>query len=857
MMHFLSRLVGLRSRRPIAVRATPRRLLSVEELEARCVPTATAVTVTLATDPTGTHSGVSLRDAIAQVNAGKASIIAFNIPGSGAHTITVGSPLPTITVPVTIDGTTQPGYGGNPLIALTRSGKSVAGDGLLLTGGNSAVRGLSLYGFASYGLHFQTGGSNLVTADFLGVKPNGAQPGNNGGGLWLDNSSANTVGGTSLALANLIEGNGGPGVYVANSSNDALQGNTINNNSGAGISVYHGTNITIGNTGAGLPTKVLNNGSAGVLIDGGSNALSTAINIANAQITNNGGDGVSILHGTTAVTIQTNIIRYNGGNGVEISASSNISIGGNSLGLGNVVDNNGSKKTGDGIYIHDQSFAITVSDNSSTRNTVNGIEVGNSGATVPAGKTYSITISGNSVPNNGGNGILLDNATGSGASNVLVTGNASNNNSLNGITLTGGATLVTITGNTLANNGLHGIEGDASSSVVIGGTTLAAGNLISDNGFSSPSAQGITLNGATGYTIQGNRITGNALQGIYTLSASNITIGGTATGAGNTIAGNGYDGDTLAAGILLEGTSNVQIIDNYLPSNGNRGIHVATSSGVSITGNTITDNGTSGVLIDSGRVNRPIDGPSNNVTVTGNTIVGNGQWGVRVSDSGSESVFPAGQNFSIIISNNNIQGNGASAGVLIDDNVDNAPAHVLVGQSSNVQVKGNTIDGSNGAGIRVDNAAGNISLDSNILFDNGGNSGVGCSGIYLGRNSNGVTIVNNTITNSGDDGIRADTVTNITIGGTGALGNTIQSNFGNGITLLNVATASLTGNTITGNMQDGVVVNKSSSGVTFPSGNTITNNLQYGVVVLAPGVGLPDTTANSLFGNFWGDLSTT
>ncbi len=64
-------------------------------------------------------SGIgSLRDAITQANLSAGSTITFNIGGGGARTIGITSGLPPITVNMTIDGTTQPGYAGAPLVTL-------------------------------------------------------------------------------------------------------------------------------------------------------------------------------------------------------------------------------------------------------------------------------------------------------------------------------------------------------------------------------------------------------------------------------------------------------------------------------------------------------------------------------------------------------------------------------------------------------------------------------------------------------------------------------------------------------------------------------------------------------------------
>ncbi len=91
----------------------------------------------------------SLRQAILDSDAqgGGTNTIAFDIPRAGIQTIEPLSPLPAITNPVLIDGFSQPGYSGTPLIEL--SGSQVgAGSGLEITGSGSTVRGLEIVGFS-------------------------------------------------------------------------------------------------------------------------------------------------------------------------------------------------------------------------------------------------------------------------------------------------------------------------------------------------------------------------------------------------------------------------------------------------------------------------------------------------------------------------------------------------------------------------------------------------------------------------------------------------------------------------------------------------------------------------------------
>ncbi len=85
-----------------------------EALESRQLMTTFTVTNS-SDDGTG-----SLRQAIINSNAATAATntIAFNIGGGGVPTISILSPLPTITQPVVVDATTQPGTQTGPKVVL-------------------------------------------------------------------------------------------------------------------------------------------------------------------------------------------------------------------------------------------------------------------------------------------------------------------------------------------------------------------------------------------------------------------------------------------------------------------------------------------------------------------------------------------------------------------------------------------------------------------------------------------------------------------------------------------------------------------------------------------------------------------
>ena len=86
----------------------------------------------------------SLRQAILDSNAatGATNTIDFDIPGRGVQPIDLASPLPPITSPVSIDGTSQPGYAGTPLITLVAQNASTFA-GLTITGSDVTVQGVT------------------------------------------------------------------------------------------------------------------------------------------------------------------------------------------------------------------------------------------------------------------------------------------------------------------------------------------------------------------------------------------------------------------------------------------------------------------------------------------------------------------------------------------------------------------------------------------------------------------------------------------------------------------------------------------------------------------------------------------
>jgi hypothetical protein len=152
-------------------------------------------------------SGVgSLRWAIENANSTAGSdTVTFNIPGAGVQTIRPLSPLPEITDAIIIDGTTQPGYSGSPLIELDGSQAGTSAVGLVISAGNSTVKGLVINRFRT-GIDLLGDGTNLIQGNYIGTDATGTVALGNNAGISIFNGVNNVV------RDNLISGNIGTAV---------------------------------------------------------------------------------------------------------------------------------------------------------------------------------------------------------------------------------------------------------------------------------------------------------------------------------------------------------------------------------------------------------------------------------------------------------------------------------------------------------------------------------------------------------------------------------------------------------------------------------------------------------------------
>jgi hypothetical protein len=229
------------------------------------------------TSPADSGPG-SLRQALLDANdAPGENRIEFSLAGPGPHTISVLSPLPSITSPVIIDGESQPGFSGSPVLELDGSASEGA-DGLVITAGSSTVRGLVLHGFAT-GIRLEANGGNIIQGNYIGTDLTGASAaGNSADGLFI-NSSGNLIGGTTPGAGNVISANSGSGLRLAtagafntlvhgNFIGTAADGSTPLGNGRHGITLESGaTGNTVGGTVAGMANVIAFQTLNGVSLD--------------------------------------------------------------------------------------------------------------------------------------------------------------------------------------------------------------------------------------------------------------------------------------------------------------------------------------------------------------------------------------------------------------------------------------------------------------------------------------------------------------------------------------------------------------------------------------------------------------
>ncbi|MEJ2506735.1 MAG: right-handed parallel beta-helix repeat-containing protein, partial [Ignavibacteriaceae bacterium] len=326
------------------------------------------------------NGNVTLRSAIQETNAlGGTQTIYFYIPGNEPYNIVPGSALPTITDPVFLDGTTQHGYTGTPIVET-----SGPFGGITISGGASTVNALKINNSSGYSLTLATSGENNVSENQIGgilISSSGNSINNN----TISNSVVDgihiTLGATDNLIGSLasnnITANTGNGVLIEGANGNTIANNNISANSSNGISISSSSNTNNinsnnvnGNTGFGISF----NSSSGNVLTGNTVTSNNAggVSVVNSSETLNGNTITSnsvtgILVNSDGITLSGNTISNNSGYGVNITGdnnnlsenviSSNTNIGVSIDGNGNNLDQNEIyNNTGNGVSVNSGNF---------------------------------------------------------------------------------------------------------------------------------------------------------------------------------------------------------------------------------------------------------------------------------------------------------------------------------------------------------------------------------------------------------------------------------------------------------------------------------------------------------------------
>ena len=469
-----------------------------------------------------------------------------------------------------------------------------------------------------------------------------------------------------------------------------------------------------------------------------------------------------------------------------------------------------------------------------------------------------------------------------------------------GNTIQGNYVGVDATGMTAMPNGL-GIYVYFSPGTTVGGTIAAARNVVSGN-----TGEGLLVQGdATGVQIQGNFIgtnkngtaaLGNML-GVSSNSAgfvlggtSGVTPGGPCTGSCNVISGN------TTVGVSLNNNSSgaIQIQGNFIGTdltgnarvpNVTTGVSISSYSGATIGGttaaarNVISGNSGDGLNIDGNGSSGNANGVTGNFIGTntnGTQALGNGSAGVSLSGPVQQNVIGGTTAGSANVISGNLTGLSMSPSPIHGPN--GPTQNIIAGNLIGTAVTGLAAIPNTGAGVSITTANSNIiggttSSARNVI--SGNSIGIAISGNaqsnqiqgnLVGTKVNGTEALGNSL-----DGVRVDDSTNNVIGvavdpNTGAMsgaGNLISGNLQNGVDLERISTGANT-NSVAGNFigtdisgtkplpntGNGVLINGSSNNTVGGSQpalrNVISGNSGDGIDINAP------ATGNMVQGNYIG-----
>lgn len=523
-------------------------------------------------------------------------------------------------------------------IGTDASGMSDSGNGIygieatnstgLAIGGSTNLTRNIISGNAIAGILLSGSGSSTIAGNWIGLNRLGtATIPNSGSGIQLVNSPGTVIGSATSELKNIISGNGASGIMLGSSANTTIAGNLIGldptgltpmPNSLYGIEVENSPNSIVGGSNSAPHNIISANGSSGIKLSSSSDA--------------------SITGNWIGLDVTGLVARGNSQYGIELTNSSNSTIGGSVANTRNVISGN-------------TSYGIIISDINSSNTAIKGNYIGTTylgTSAVPNAGGISVlgpdTDIGGTAPGEGnlitGIGTFLQQILISSTQGVEVYGNYIGTNAAGSASLsTNDEGVPSGTGIAIHDSRFNTIGAPGAGNIISGngtGIELKAGtaanfettgNIIQSNYIgTNPSGDGAVpnVNGIVITANQQNLLTSNTIGGINSAGSfkGNI-ISGNGLGAGsgrgiqlvgplaqnNLIQGNsiGTTRDALAdlgntgPGILIDGSNTIiggVDAGNVIAHNGDTGITILTGTGNTVTRNQVFDN--AGLGIDLG-----------------------------------------------------------------------------------------------------------------------------------------------------------------------------------------------------------------------------------------------------------------
>jgi hypothetical protein len=580
-----------------------------------------------------------LRAALHYATDTPGTTITFNIPTSdpsyanGVFTIRLtGHLLPFVIDGTIIDGTTQPGYAGSPLIVLDGSQilpEAGSVPGMFVYAANCTVKGLSFERFPWVGLAFlfPDAHDNAVRGCWFGLDYSGtASAPNQYQGIFISSGAySNTIGGTTAAARNVISGNNEYGIWIsgANTTGNVVLGNYIGTSASGLAAVPNGIgglivtdsshDNSIGGTSSGARNVISGNVNAGVWLTGAGVNQNTVrgnyIGLAatGAAAVPNTFAGLYILNGAQNNLVADNVISGNASEGLRIADKGS---------SGNLVQGNFIGTNAAGTAALANGYAGVAIFAGAASNTVGGLT----------------TNARNIISGNGSHGVAIGDA---GTNLNLVRGNYIGVNAAGSGALSNGFVGVNIFGGAQSNT--------------IGGNAAGAGNVISANTFRDVQIDGA---GTNANVVAGNLIGLNAIGlsaipnnnigiGIFAGAQSNV-IGGTGAGSRNFISGHAQSGILIdgpgASGNLVQGnTIGLNLAGSAAPNTG-----PGVAFGNSAQSNTLGGSAIGASNIISGNTNEGVAVYSFNSTtirdaISRNSIFANGGKGIALYNGGNNT----------------------------------------------------------------------------------------------------------------------------------------------------------------------------------------------------------------------------